>query len=101
MNATGAEEQPDDRPWLGDILRVVAGLFFAAISICVKSLSHSTPLGEIVFYRSLFALIPLVTWPLMADLLFFHLPMTSAFVVALPFVLAGGAITVMGQCRSS
>ena len=55
-----AAEHADNRPWSGAILRVVAGFLFAAMSICVKSLSDTTPLGEIVFYRSLFALIPLV-----------------------------------------
>ena len=60
MSVTGAIAHPDERPWLGASLRVLAGLLFAAMSICVKSLSGSTPLGEIVFFRSLFALIPLV-----------------------------------------
>ena len=60
MSVTGAVSHPDERPWLGAFLRVLAGLLFAAMSVCVKSLSGSVPLGEIVFYRSLFALIPLV-----------------------------------------
>ena len=59
MSGTDASAYHDERPWLGAVLRVLAGLLFAAMSICVKSLSGSTPLGEIVFFRSLFALIPL------------------------------------------
>ena len=60
MSVPGAVSHPEERPWLGASLRVLAGLLFAAMSVCVKSLSGSIPLGEIVFYRSLFALIPLV-----------------------------------------
>ena len=62
MRVTREISHPDERPWLGVILRVLAGLLFAAMSICVKGLSGSTPLGEIVFFRSLFALIPLAVF---------------------------------------
>ena len=62
MRVTREVSHPDERPWLGVFLRVLAGLLFAAMSICVKGLSGSTPLGEIVFFRSLFALIPLAVF---------------------------------------
>ncbi|WP_339760907.1 DMT family transporter [uncultured Hoeflea sp.] len=62
MSGIAASAHPDERPWLGAALRVLAGLLFAAMSICGKSLSGSTPLGEIVFFRSLFALIPLAAF---------------------------------------
>ncbi|NVK32951.1 MAG: DMT family transporter [Rhodobacteraceae bacterium] len=62
MSATGSVAHPDERPWLGAFLRVLAGLLFAALSVCVKGLSGSIPLGEIVFFRSLFALIPLAVF---------------------------------------
>ena len=38
-----------------------------------------------------------IIWPLLADLLLFNQPVSSAFIVALPLVLTGGAITVMGR----
>lgn len=47
---------------LGIILRIVSGLLFTAMSVCVKLVSDSVPLGEIVFFRSGFAMIPLVAF---------------------------------------
>lgn len=49
-----------DRPNLGIGLRLLSGLLFTAMVVCVKATSDAVPLGEIVFFRSAFALIPLV-----------------------------------------
>lgn len=49
-----------DNPPLAIGLRILSGLLFTGMLICVKAVSVDVPLGEIVFYRSFFALIPLV-----------------------------------------
>lgn len=49
-----------DNPTFGIGLRILSGLLFTGMIICVKTLSTAVPLGQIVFFRSLFALIPLV-----------------------------------------
>ena len=40
-----------------------------------------------------------IIWPVLADLMLFNQPITPVFIVALPLILAGGAITVMGHRR--
>ena len=42
------------------LLRILSGFLFAGMSICVKTVSAEIPVGQIVFFRSAFALIPLV-----------------------------------------
>ncbi|WP_227268167.1 DMT family transporter [Roseobacter weihaiensis] len=49
-----------DRPTLAITLRVLSGMLFTGMVICVKAVSETVPLGQTVFYRSFFALIPLV-----------------------------------------
>ncbi|GIT93180.1 permease [Jannaschia pagri] len=49
-----------DRATLGISLRLVSGVLFAGMLVCAKAVSAAVPLGEIVFFRSFFALIPLV-----------------------------------------
>lgn len=49
-----------DRSGLGIVLRILSGVLFTGMIICVKAVSDRVSLGEIVFFRSLFALIPLV-----------------------------------------
>jgi drug/metabolite transporter (DMT)-like permease len=49
-----------DNPPLAISLRILSGVLFAGMLVCVKALSDDVPLGEIVFYRSAFAMIPLV-----------------------------------------
>ncbi|WP_236995528.1 DMT family transporter [Halomonas huangheensis] len=51
-----------DRTGLGIALRVLSGLLFTGMLLCVKLLSDVVPLGQIVFYRSLFALLPIVVF---------------------------------------
>ncbi|MGC3940850.1 DMT family transporter [Roseobacter sp. EG26] len=49
-----------DNPSLGIALRILSGVLFTGMVVCVKALSDAAPLGQIVFFRSFFALIPLV-----------------------------------------
>ncbi|KMW57730.1 putative membrane protein [Candidatus Rhodobacter oscarellae] len=49
-----------DRPGLGIGLRVLSGVLMASMLVCVKAVSADVPLGEIVFFRSAFAVIPLI-----------------------------------------
>lgn len=51
-----------DNPSLGITLRLLSGFLFASMVVCVKEVSDAVPLGEIVFFRSFFALIPLVVF---------------------------------------
>jgi len=53
---------PLERPGLGITLRIVSGVLFAAMVVCIKAVSTTVPLGEVVFFRSFFALIPLVVF---------------------------------------
>ena len=45
---------------LGIALRILSGLLFAGMVVCVKAVGDAAPLGQIVFFRSAVALIPLV-----------------------------------------
>lgn len=49
-----------DRPSFGIGLRILSGILMAGMFVCAKAVSEEIPLGEIVFFRSAFALIPLV-----------------------------------------
>lgn len=49
-----------EHPGLGIGLRVLSGVLMAGMLVCVKAVSEDVPLGEIVFFRSAFALIPLI-----------------------------------------
>ncbi|MEM6371495.1 MAG: DMT family transporter [Pseudomonadota bacterium] len=49
-----------DRPSRGIALRLLSGVLGAGMFVCVKAVSDKVPLGEIVFFRSAFALLPLV-----------------------------------------
>ncbi|PJI84669.1 EamA domain-containing membrane protein RarD [Yoonia maricola] len=49
-----------DRPTLGTALRILSGVLFTGMIVCVKAVSEAAPLGQIVFFRSVFALIPLL-----------------------------------------
>lgn len=47
---------------LGIVLRIAATLAFAIMGACIKALGAAVPLGQVVFFRSAFALIPLVAF---------------------------------------
>ena len=49
-----------DKPGLGICLRILSGVLIAGMYVSVKAVSDDVPLGEIVFFRSFFAVIPLV-----------------------------------------
>ncbi|MEM7709931.1 MAG: DMT family transporter [Pseudomonadota bacterium] len=51
-----------DRPGRGIALRLLSGVLFTGMAVCVKALSDAVPTGQIVFYRSAFALIPLAVF---------------------------------------
>lgn len=51
-----------DRPNFGIGLRILSGLMMAGMYVSVKRVSDDVPLGEIVFFRSFFAIIPLVVF---------------------------------------
>lgn len=51
-----------ENPMTGIALRILSGVLFAAMSVCIKTISTKVPVGEIVFFRSGFALIPLVVF---------------------------------------
>ncbi|MEO1854337.1 MULTISPECIES: DMT family transporter [Chromohalobacter] len=54
-----------DRPLAGIVLRLLSGLLFTGMMVCVKAVSTQVPLGQTVFFRSAFALLPIVifmTW---------------------------------------
>lgn len=60
--SAGADVKPP-RPvaneGLGITLRILSTLAFAAMGLCVKALGGSVPLGQVVFFRSAVALVPL------------------------------------------
>lgn len=56
-----------DGPTLGINLRVLSGMLMAGMFISVKAVSDDVPLGQIVFFRSFFAILPLVIFLWMRD----------------------------------
>jgi drug/metabolite transporter (DMT)-like permease len=49
-------------PFTAIALKILSALVFTFMSAGVKTLSEAYPIGEIVFFRSAFALLPLVVW---------------------------------------
>ncbi|WP_210484739.1 DMT family transporter [Microvirga antarctica] len=49
-------------PLLGISLKLVSALVFTGMSAILKTLTARYPVGEVVFFRSTFALIPLLIW---------------------------------------
>lgn len=54
-----------DRPGLGIVLRVLSGVLFTGMLVCIKAVSDAVPVGQSVFFRSLFALLPIVVFLLL------------------------------------
>lgn len=46
----------------GIALRILSGLLFTLMSLCVKLIGSAVPLGQIVFFRSAVAMLPLVVF---------------------------------------
>ncbi len=55
-----SHDNRDNKVGLGIALRILSGLLGAGMFMCVKAVSENVPLGEIVFFRSCFAIIPLL-----------------------------------------
>ena len=53
---------PDVKPLLGIGLKVLSALVFTAMSAILKIVSVRYPTGELVFFRSAFAIVPLLIW---------------------------------------
>ncbi|WP_129141866.1 DMT family transporter [Modicisalibacter coralii] len=51
-----------ERPLAGILLRLLSGLLFTGMMVCVKAVSTEVPLGQTVFFRSAFALLPIVAF---------------------------------------
>ena len=51
-----------DQPRFGIVLRILSGVLMAGMYVSVKAVSDRVPLGEIVFFRAFFALIPLLVF---------------------------------------
>ena len=47
---------------LGITLRILSTLAFALMGVCVKALGDTVPLGQVVFFRSAVALLPLIAF---------------------------------------
>jgi len=50
------------KPLLGISLKVLSALVFTMMSATLKTLTARYPVGEVVFFRSAFALLPLLVW---------------------------------------
>jgi drug/metabolite transporter (DMT)-like permease len=50
------------RPLLGITLKILSALAFTLMSAGIKRVSATYPTGEIVFFRSAFAIVPLLVW---------------------------------------
>ena len=51
-----------DHPSLGIALRLLSGVLAAGMFVTVKAVSDDVPLGQIVFFRSFFAIVPLLVF---------------------------------------
>lgn len=54
--------RPVSNERLGVMLRILSTLAFALMGVCIKALGDSVPLGQVVFFRSAVALLPLVAY---------------------------------------
>ena len=53
-----------DRPLAGILLRLMSGILFTGMMVCVKLVSTQVPLGQTIFFRSAFALLPILVFML-------------------------------------
>lgn len=51
-----------DKPSLGIWLRILSGVLFTGMLVCIKAVSDDVPVGQSVFFRSLFALLPIMVF---------------------------------------
>ena len=50
------------QPLLGIALKIASTLVFTAMATLIKLISDRYPVGELTFFRSFFALIPVMAW---------------------------------------
>ncbi|WP_043530901.1 DMT family transporter [Litchfieldella xinjiangensis] len=50
------------RPMTGILLRLLSGVLFTGMMVCIKAVSTVAPVGQTVFFRSAFALLPIVVF---------------------------------------
>ena len=65
MSAPGTDERatiPVSNETLGIALRIASTVAFALMGVCVKALADTVPLGQVVFFRSAVALVPLAVF---------------------------------------
>ena len=63
MEDTGeAGKEEDQRPLYGIFLKIMSVTVFMEMSACIKAASAHVPAGEAVFFRSLFAMPPILAW---------------------------------------
>jgi drug/metabolite transporter (DMT)-like permease len=55
-------EHEADRPLAGILLRLLSGILFTGMLVCIKAVSTVAPVGQTVFFRSAFALLPIVVF---------------------------------------
>lgn len=58
--ALAADPRPETNETLGITMRILSTLAFACMGVCVKALGDAVPLGQVVFFRSAVALLPLM-----------------------------------------
>lgn len=56
------DDSPPVKPLLGISLKVLSALVFTMMSATLKTLMIRYPVGEVVFFRSAFAILPLLLW---------------------------------------
>ena len=54
--------QSSAQPLLGIALKVASTLVFVAMATLIKIVSDRYPVGQLVFFRSAFALLPVFVW---------------------------------------
>ncbi len=54
--------RPALSPLYGITLKLISGIAFTAMSALIKALSVRYPVGQLVFFRAFFALVPLLVW---------------------------------------
>ncbi len=60
--APASSDSKPVKPLLGISLKVLSALVFTMMSATLKTLTARYPVGEVVFFRSAFALMPLLVW---------------------------------------
>ena len=67
LDVPEASRRRHNRPFFGITLKILSALAFTTMSALVKyatsgGLQAPVPLGEVIFFRSLFAMLPVILW---------------------------------------